>query len=207
MNLSGREAQGSSYAELREAAKRLYPGSREIACWSAQDCVTADRIPFIGRYSAEKPNWYVASGFRKWGMTSSMVSALLLKDLICGRDNPYAEVFTPDRFSSEEIPQIAKDSGRAVKGLAKRFFHLPGNTVDMIEPGQAAVVETPEGKAGVYRAEDNRIYQVDAVCPHLGCSLVWNQDERSWDCPCHGSRFDYMGNLLDGPAQEGISHG
>lgn len=201
------ENQGSSYAELREAAERLYPGSREIACWSAQDCVTADRIPFIGRYSAEKPNWYVASGFRKWGMTSSMVSALLLKDLICGRDNPYAEVFTPDRFSSEEIPQIAKDSGRAVKGLAKRFFHLPENTVDMIEPGQAAVVETPEGKAGVYRTEDNRIYQVDAVCPHLGCSLVWNQDERSWDCPCHGSRFDYMGNLLDGPAQEGISHG
>ena len=102
-------------------------------------------------------------------------------------------MFTSDRFSAEEIPQIAKDSGRAVKGLAKRFFHLPGNTVSMIEPGQASVVETPKGAAGVYRAEDNRIYQIDVVCPHLGCRLVWNQEERSWDCPCHGSRFDYRG--------------
>lgn len=74
-------------------------------------------------------------------------------------------MFTPDRFSAEEIPQIAKDSGRAVKGLAKRFFHLPGNTVSMIEPGQASVVETPEGAAGVYRAEDNRIYQVTLCVP------------------------------------------
>lgn len=140
-------------------------------------------------------------------MTSSMVSALLLKDLVCERENPYTEVFTPSRFSAEEIPQIAKDSRRAVKGLAKRFFHLPGDTINMIEPGHAAVVETPEGRAGVYKSEDNQIYQVDVVCPHLGCRLAWNQDERSWDCPCHGSRFDYKGNLLDGPAQEGICLG
>ena len=201
------EKDGSSYAKLREQAELLYPGSREIACWSAQDCITADRIPFIGQYSPEKPSWYVASGFQKWGMTSSMVSALLLKDLVCERENPYTEVFTPSRFSAEEIPQIAKDSRRAVKGLAKRFFHLPGDTINMIEPGHAAVVETPEGRAGVYKSEDNQIYQVDVVCPHLGCRLAWNQDERSWDCPCHGSRFDYKGNLLDGPAQEGICLG
>ena len=198
------EMDGSSYTKLREQAERLYPGSQEIACWSAQDCITADRIPFIGQYSLEKPDWYIASGFQKWGMTSSMVSALLLKDLVCGRANPYTEVFTPDRFSAEEIPQIAKDTGRALKGLTKRFFHLPGETINMIEPGHAAVVETTEGRAGVYRSEDGQIYQVDVVCPHLGCRLVWNQDERSWDCPCHGSRFDYRGNLLNGPAQEGI---
>ena len=112
-----------------------------------------------------------------------------------------------EAVTAEEIPQIAKDSRRAVKGLAKRFFHLPGDTINMIEPGHAAVVETPEGRAGVYKSEDNQIYQVDVVCPHLGCRLAWNQDERSWDCPCHGSRFDYKGNLLDGPAQEGICLG
>lgn len=151
-----------------------------------------------GMYIGDGPD---ALSFRQFG------KYLLLKDLVCERENPYTEVFTPSRFSAEEIPQIAKDSRRAVKGLAKRFFHLPGDTINMIEPGHAAVVETPGGRAGVYKSEDNQIYQVDVVCPHLGCRLAWNQDERSWDCPCHGSRFDYKGNLLDGPAQEGICLG
>ena len=151
-----------------------------------------------GMYIGDGPD---ALSFRQFG------KYLLLKDLVCERENPYTEVFTPSRFSAEEIPQIAKDSRRAVKGLAKRFFHLPGDTINMIEPGHAAVVKTPEGRAGVYKSEDNQIYQVDVVCPHLGCRLAWNQDERSWDCPCHGSRFDYKGNLLDGPAQEGICLG
>ena len=135
-----------------------------------------------------------------------MVSAMILRDMICGWENPFADIFSPDRFSSEEIPQIMKDSGKAVKGLIKRFFHIPGETISLIEPGHAAVVETAQGKAGVYRSEENRVFQVDIVCPHLGCELVWNPDERTWDCPCHGSRFDYEGNLLEGPAQEGIHH-
>lgn len=97
-----------------------------------------------------------------------------------------------------------KDSGKAVKGLMKRFFHIPGDTVSLIAPGNASIVETAEGKVGVYRAEDGQLFQVDIVCPHLGCQLAWNPDERTWECPCHGSRFDYEGNLLEGPAQEGI---
>lgn len=104
----------------------------------------------------------------------------------------------------EEIPQLVTDSGQAVKGLTKRFFHLPDETVSGLKPGHGAVVETLEGKAGVYKTEEGEIHQVDIVCPHLGCELTWNPDERSWDCPCHGSRFDYKGNLMDGPAQEGI---
>lgn len=203
---TGENKEGGRYAELREAARMLYPGSREAACWSAQDCITADQIPFIGQYASDRPHWLVATGFQKWGMTSSMVSAMILRDMICGRENPFADIFSPDRFSSEEIPQIVKDSGKAVKGLIKRFFHIPGETISLIEPGHAAVVETAQGKAGVYRSEENQVSQVDIVCPHLGCELVWNPDERTWDCPCHGSRFDYEGNLLEGPAQEGIHH-
>lgn len=203
---TGENKEGGRYAELREAARMLYPGSKEAACWSAQDCITADQIPFIGQYASDRPHWLVATGFQKWGMTSSMVSAMILRDMICGRENPYADIFSPDRFSSEEIPQIVKDSGKAVKGLIKRFFHIPGETISLIEPGHAAVVETAQGKAGVYRSEENQVSQVDIVCPHLGCELVWNPDERTWDCPCHGSRFDYEGNLLEGPAQEGIHH-
>lgn len=73
-----------------------------------------------------------------------------------------------------------------------------------LKPGMGAIVDTQQGKAGVYKTEQGEIYQVDIVCPHMGCQLTWNPDEHTWDCPCHGSRFDYKGNLLDGPAQEGV---
>ena len=204
-NKEGGKYEGGSYAGLREAAGELYPQSREAAFWSAQDCITADNVPFIGRYASDRPDWFVATGFQKWGMTSSMVSAMIIRDMICGTENPWAEVFSPSRFSAEEIPQIMKDSGKAVKGLTKRFFHIPDETSARLAPGHGAVVETESGKAGVYKTEDQKIYKVDIVCPHLGCELVWNPDEKTWDCPCHGSRFDYKGNLIEGPAQEGIT--
>ena len=204
-NKEGGKYEGGSYAGLREAAGKLYPQSREAAFWSAQDCITADNVPFIGRYASDRPDWFVATGFQKWGMTSSMVSAMIIRDMICGTENPWAEVFSPSRFSAEEIPQIMKDSGKAVKGLTKRFFHIPDETSARLAPGHGAVVETESGKAGVYKTEDQKIYKVDIVCPHLGCELVWNPDEKTWDCPCHGSRFNYKGNLIEGPAQEGIT--
>jgi len=188
---------------LKTAAK-LYPGSHVAAAWSAQDCITSDGIPFIGIYTSDRPNWYVATGFQKWGMSSSMVSALILKDLICNRENPFADVFSPSRFSAEEIPHIVKDGKKAVAGLTRRFFQIPDETISSLERGQGAVVTTSEGKVGVYKTEEGEIRQVDIVCPHMGCQLSWNPDEQSWDCPCHGSRFDVEGNLLDDPAQEGI---
>ena len=201
---TGENKEGGRYEKLKQAAERLYPESRPAACWSAQDCITADGIPFIGQYAASHPDWFIATGFQKWGMSSAMVSAMLLRDLICGRENPYEEVFAPSRFSAEEIPQLMKDGGKAVKGLAKRVFHIPAETAAALERNHGAVVETPQGKAGVYKTEDGTVCQVDLVCPHMGCELAWNPDERSWDCPCHGSRFDCEGNLKDGPAQEGI---
>ena len=200
----GENQEGGRYERLKKAARKCYPSGCVMAFWSAQDCITTDKIPFIGQYADDRPNWFAATGFQKWGMSSAMVSAMLLTDRICGLENPYAEVFTSSRFSLEEIPQLVTDSGQAVKGLTKRFFHLPDETVSGLKPGHGAVVETLEGKAGVYKTEEGEIHQADIVCPHLGCELTWNPDERSWDCPCHGSRFDYKGNLMDGPAQEGI---
>ena len=176
------------------------------AYWSAQDCITADKVPFIGPYAADCPDWYVATGFQKWGMSSAMVSAMLIRDAVCGIENPYAQVFSPLRFSGEEGPQLMKDGGKAVKGLTKRFFHVPSETISSVERGHGAIVETPQGKAGVYKTEEGTVCQVSAICPHMGCELTWNPDENSWDCPCHGSRFDCEGKLLEGPAQEGIQY-
>ncbi len=203
---TGENPDGGCYDRLRAKARDLFPGSREVAHWSAQDCVTADGVPYIGRYSSGKPNWYVATGFGKWGMTSSMVSAMILRDMICGRKNQYAHVFDPSRFSAKDVPQIAAESGHAVKGLTRQIFSIPSETVSALKPGHGGVVSVKGEKLGVYRDENGEIHAVNIRCPHLGCQLEWNPDELSWDCPCHGSRFDYKGNLIDNPAQNNLKH-
>lgn len=201
---TGENSEGGRYDSLRKKAKELFPNSKEVACWSAQDCITSDSVPYIGQYCADKPDWYIATGFQKWGMTSSMVSAMILNDLICGNQNPYAQVFSPSRFAFEDIPGIACESGHAVKGLSKRIFGNAEISVDRLPKGQGGVVLINGSKAGAYRDEKGKLYIVDIKCPHLGCQLEWNSDEKSWDCPCHGSRFDYKGNLISNPAQTNI---
>lgn len=163
---TGENKFGGSYEFLRTKSKAFWPQSREAAAWSAQDCMTVDGMPYIGRYAASTPDWYIATGFGKWGMTSSMVSALLIRDLIIGKESPYEEIFTPQRFHFSASAKNMVDEGmHAAKGLAK---------------------------TGEIR------------CCHMGCQVEWNPDEQSYDCPCHGSRYSKDGELLDGPAQEGL---
>lgn len=150
---------GGNWTELRRFASQHYPGAKECWHWSTQDCMTLDGIPYIGRYSRFTPDIYVATGFNKWGMTSSMVSAMLLTDLVTGRENPYAAVFSPSR--SMLRVQLAINAVEATRNLL--------------------TLSTPR-------------------CPHLGCALKWNEAEQSWDCPCHGSRFDEKGKLINNPA-------
>ena len=202
----GENSVGGRYADLRQKAAQWYPGSREVAHWSAQDCVTADSVPYIGPYAASHPNWYVATGFQKWGMTSSMVAAMLLRDRICGKENPWAEVFDPGRFDEKTLTGLAQESGQAVKGLAKQLFQIPAEAAKELPPGHGGIVFWKGKKLGVYKDESGALWPVDIRCPHLGCQLEWNPDELSWDCPCHGSRFDYLGRLISGPAQEDLTH-
>ena len=204
---TGENSRGGRYDQLRQTARTWFPQSRETACWSAQDCMTADGVPYIGRYAAGRPNWYVATGFQKWGMTSAMAAAMLLRDLICGADSPWEPVFSPGRLGMPAISGIAAESVQAAKGLARRLFQIPAEAAGRIPPGHGGIVVYRGKKVGVYKEEDGTLYPVDIRCPHLGCQLEWNPDERSWDCPCHGSRFDRFGRLVSGPAQEDIDHG
>ena len=152
---------------LRERAKTFFKGQEEAAHWAAQDCMPHDNIPFIGKYSAMRPYWYVATGFHKWGMTSSMIAAMLINDQIHGRKNPYANTFTPQRFLFRaSLKNLLVDLGQSIKGLSNGLFS-----------------------------------EKDRKCPHMGCRVTWNPDEESFDCPCHGSRFDKNGELIDNPAQ------
>lgn len=200
----GENSAGSRYALLRQQAARWYPGSREVARWSAQDCVTPDSVPYIGPYAASRPNWFVATGFQKWGMTSSMVAAMLLRDRLCGRETPYAEVFTPRRFTGKTLSGAAREGAQAIKGLSRQVFQLPTRPAGALEPGHGGIVFQKGKKLGVYKDEGGALHPVNTRCPHMGCQLEWNGDERSWDCPCHGSRFDHQGKLISGPAQENL---
>ena len=202
---TGENGKGGRYERLRQKAREWFPNSREVAHWSAQDCITPDGVPYIGRYAASRPNWYVATGFQKWGMTTSMVSAMIVRDMICGKENPYAQVFDPSRFEAAALPGIAAEGGQAVKGLVKRFFQIPAEAASEIPAGHGGIVFLNGEKVGVYKENDGTLHAVDIRCPHLGCQLEWDPDEQSWDCPCHGSRFDRYGHLISGPAQEDIS--
>lgn len=156
---------------LHDKARELYPGCREALRWSAQDCMTLDGLPYIGRFSRRNPGWYVATGFGKWGMTTAMVSARILTALISGWECPEADIFSPQRhFTAQAAKELAVHGAHTVKGLAKHL--LPAGSEEIIPN-----------------------------CPHMGCRLEWNPDEESYDCPCHGSRFDREGHLLEGPAQ------
>lgn len=201
---SGENREGGRYDALRRKAERLFPGSREAYRWSAQDCITPDGLPYIGRFADSRPNFYLATGFNKWGMSSSMVSALLLRDMILGKKPKEAEVFDPGRLSASDVPEIVLEGGHAVKGLIKQMFTLPKEDADALPTDHGGIVDLDGSKAGVYKDEEGELHVVDIRCPHMGCQLEWNPDEKSWDCPCHGSRFDFDGNLLCGPAQEDV---
>ena len=201
---TGKNKTGGKYEGLKGIAGKYFPGSKEIACWSAQDCMPHDGLPFIGRYSLFRPYWYAATGFQKWGMTSSMLSAFIICDQICGRKNPYEKLFAPWRlhiFAGAKA--FLKDVGESVKGLAKGTFHLPSKELKDLPKGHGGIVRIGFRRFACYKDEQGEVYKISARCPHMGCELEWNPDELSWDCPCHGSRYDHMGNLLDCPAQKG----
>ncbi|MEG1585055.1 MAG: FAD-dependent oxidoreductase, partial [Anaerovorax sp.] len=154
---------GGGWQVLRDFSEKKYPGAREVYSWAAQDCISLDKIPYIGLLSGLLHEVYVATGFNKWGMTSSMVSASILADMVTGTTNSFAPVFCPGRSMIKK--QLSANLLMAAADLAS---------------------------FGAKR------------CPHLGCALKWNHLEKTWDCPCHGSRFTRTGELLDNPAKRGI---
>lgn len=204
---TGENLEGGKYEALRQAASTYYPESKEVCNWSAQDCHSVDHVPYIGLYSAKTPELYVATGFKKWGMTSSMVSAMILSDKISGLKNPYEEVFHPQRFEvTASMSGLLDEAKHTVRSLILKKLKVPDTSLAQVQPGHGAIIEEDGEKVGVYKELNGKIHMVSTKCTHLGCQLEWNPDELSWDCPCHGSRFDYTGVLINNPALESIEY-
>jgi glycine/D-amino acid oxidase-like deaminating enzyme/nitrite reductase/ring-hydroxylating ferredoxin subunit len=193
-----------AYAKIEEAARQWYPEAKIKYTWSNQDCITPDSIPYIGKYSVNTRNFYVATGFNKWGMTSAMVSAMIISDMITGRNNEYQKVFNPRRLMLSGSRVFLKDAAIITISLLSEYLKISHDNLKEIEAGKAGVVRLDGQRVGVYRDKEDKYFFVSTKCPHLGCSLEWNQNELTWDCPCHGSRFDFRGNLINNPATRDV---
>lgn len=184
----------------REARSKFDVESIEYR-WSTQDYASVDGVPFVGRLAPQTDGVYVATGFGGWGLTNGTAAGLLLADIIRGHDNDWQSLYSPTRFKPvASAKDLIEHNKHAVEHLVTDRLTWSSDEIDDLSPDDGTVVHHETGATGVYRDEDGELRAVSAVCPHMGCILQWNGAERGWDCPCHGSRFEHDGRVIDGPA-------
>lgn len=188
------------YQALKDFTQDLFTLDELHYQWNNQDYTTLDRVPYIGRLTPSQEQIYVATGFGKWGMTNGTNAALLLKDLIIKGSSPYEQLFNPSRHITTSsvknfIIETLDTSKHLVKGKIKG-----GEKNVILDNGEGQLVEIEGKKYGAYKDTEGKLHIVDSTCTHLRCELSWNSVAKTWDCPCHGSRFDFRGKIIDGPA-------
>ena len=250
----------NAYKILEDEVRKYYPDCKVLYKWNTEDCITLDKIPYIGDFSHFMPNMYIGTGFNKWGMTSSNVAANIIVDKILGRTNEYEDVFKATRLhpikNNAELGNMIKETANSLvinkfkvaevgsdevdlgdvgmssaedgngdlgKATLRSYKEKDDNNVEHIDDGNFTkiennyvhvsekifadiendtghVLEYKGQKVGVYKDKRGKIHTVKPICSHLGCLLSWNNLDKTWDCPCHGSRFDYIGHQLYNPA-------
>lgn len=195
-----KDNEDDSYKELEDFLNKNFPGAEIVSKYSTQDCKSYDKIPFIGQYSNSVDNLYVATGFKKWGMSHSAAAAIILRNKILNIEDDFSDVFNPSRFTvAQSLGEFFPSVGVILKSFAKRVIPAPNDTED-IAVGKGKIINYNSMKIGVYKDEKEDYFIVNPVCAHLKCALSFNEAEKTWDCPCHGSRYDIKGNVLEGPA-------
>ncbi|WP_373737138.1 FAD-dependent oxidoreductase [Jeotgalibaca porci] len=170
--------------------------------WSAQDMTTLDKMPYIGEMTKRTPDISVATGFNKWGMAAGAIAGKVLSDAILGNENSYTRLFDPTRpkLKLKDMQQFTKKNLAVGKDLLVSKAKRPDKTPEELAVDEGGLLSFNGQKLGGYRDKKGKLHLVKTTCTHLGCGLNWNDAERSWDCPCHGSRFSYEGAVLNGPA-------
>lgn len=193
------------YDALEKFAKDEF-GTKEIVYrWSAQDLVTPDKVPYIGKISNDYHNVFIATGYRKWGMTTGTLAAEIIRDLMIGKPNPYEELFSPSRFNANpSIKKMIKENMNVAAHLISGKLDRPDKEIKDVQNGEGSVISIKGKRAGAYKTEEGELFVVDTTCTHMGCELNWNGGDRTWDCPCHGSRFSYEGEVVEGPAEKSL---
>ena len=191
----------NAYEILENKARELYPNSEVLYKWCTEDCISLDKIPYIGDFSSIMPNLYVATGFKKWGITSSNIASKIISDKILGKENKYEYLFKATRLeplkNHEELGNMIKESVHSL--IINKLKDAP-DTLEDIANNEGKIIEYEGQKVGVYKNQNGECFFIKPVCTHLGCELSFNNLEKTWDCPCHGSRYDIYGNVITEPA-------
>jgi Rieske Fe-S protein len=201
-HVPGREDTAGKFDELTAWVREWAPSFEPRWTWSAQDYTSADKLPFVGRYTSLSKRLWTACAFGAWGMTNATAAAFVLRDLVLGQEAPGAALLDPNRRPPIKSWKTLLEENVKVGAelVSKSLSPAPDDDPEQLAPGEAAVLKVRGRKAACSRAVDGTLHVVSARCTHLGCVVGWNAAERSWDCPCHGSRFAEDGEVLQGPA-------
>jgi glycine/D-amino acid oxidase-like deaminating enzyme/nitrite reductase/ring-hydroxylating ferredoxin subunit len=193
------------YTRLETWARERFPSAGPVEyVWAGQVMETIDGLAFIGRNPFDDEHSYVVTGDSGMGMTHGTIAGILLTDLITGRPNPWAKLYDPSRKTLRAAGTYLKEAWNMATQYADWLTPGEVDAADEIEPDCGAVLRRGLRKIAVYRDLNGELYPFSAVCPHLGCIVHWNQADRTFDCPCHGSRFDRYGEVVNGPANTGL---
>ena len=197
------KARPERYEALIDFARRHWNVRAIEHRWSSQDYIPDDLIPYAGRLHPLSHHVYVATGLKKWGITAGTVAARLIADAILERDNEWTSLFSSTRVRLQEAPRFVLENSRVgFHFFADRLKERGTRPIEDLAPGEGAIVSAGGEKLAGYRDDEGKLHAVSSRCTHLGCQVAWNAAERTWDCPCHASRFDVDGEVLNGPAVE-----
>jgi len=195
-----KENEEDSYKDLENFLKENFKDYEVVSKWSTQDCMTYDKVPYIGRYTDNVEDIYVATGFKKWGITHSAAAALILRNKVLNIEDDFSQIYNPSRItpilSSKEFLSTGVN---IATGFIKRVAPA-SDEIFNVKIGEGKIVNYNGKKVGVYRNDNGDYFCINPVCTHLKCAISFNEAEKTWDCQCHGSRFDVSGKILEGPA-------
>ncbi|MDD3497911.1 MAG: FAD-dependent oxidoreductase [Candidatus Moranbacteria bacterium] len=202
-HIAGEEEGKDHFSSLEKSAgQKLMVGNVEYI-WSAQDSISIDGVPFIGKMPNAE-NVYVTTGYGKWGMTTSLVSAKILADSIMGKNSEWMNLYSPLRFNFTASFSELFDLIRRVSRSYFRYIRKDKSELSEPDLDEGRIIASKGKKIAVYKDKSGNIHSYSAVCTHLGCIVSWNSSEKTWDCPCHGSRFDKDGKVIHGPARRSL---
>jgi glycine/D-amino acid oxidase-like deaminating enzyme/nitrite reductase/ring-hydroxylating ferredoxin subunit len=203
---TGQEANTEEHhARLEAWARERFPVIDDIHyAWSGQVMMSADGLACIGKSPGDTDNVYVVTGDSGTGMTYATIAAILITDLVEYRENPWEALYDPSRKSLRAVPKQAGEMMRTVAQYTEWIKPGDVRNADDIPPDSGAVLAEGLSRIAAYRAPDGTLHRMSAVCVHLGCIVTWNSTERTWDCPCHGSRYDRFGTVINGPANSNL---
>jgi glycine/D-amino acid oxidase-like deaminating enzyme/nitrite reductase/ring-hydroxylating ferredoxin subunit len=201
---SGQHNDGAQrWGKLEQWTRNRFPMVEEIEFrWSGQVMEPVDSLAFIGRNPDDDDNVFIATGDSGMGMTHGTIAGRLLTDLIMERENPWTELYDPSRKTAKALTDFLEENVNVAAQYADLVSPGEVESIDNIAKGEGAIIRRGLSKAAVYRDQNGVVHATSAVCRHLGCIVAWNSAEKTWDCPCHGSRYDRFGEVINGPANK-----